>query len=79
VITLTIPPPAAGREGRFLTLARSDPTVPFTNYPARHSALFTDQKSAPILKAGAAEGPAVKRGHRQRSLPLVGGRPYLHA
>jgi hypothetical protein len=35
--------------------------------------LFTDQESVPILKMNTAEGPAVKRGHRQRSLPYAGG------
>ena len=35
----------------------------------------------PYLFSGvsAAEGPAVKRGHRQRSLPYAGRRPHFHA
>lgn len=37
--------------------------------PGGRTRLFTGQEPEFILEASAAEGPAVKRGHRQRSLP----------
>src|ERR1700678_3905611 len=57
---------------------RTAPRPAFTDQPFADQP-FTDHEPVPILKVDTAEGPAVKRGHRQRSLPYAGGRPHLHA